>query len=284
MPDPLVETKLLVPRPRARAVVRRRLDELLGRGSSATLTLVSAPAGFGKTTMLGNWLAASAPGGSTAWVSLDERDRDPSSFWTYLLLAVDHAAPEAAAAALGQLQSGQAPIDVVLTVMLNELSVRSDDLTLVLDDYHLAEGPDIQPGMVFLLDHLPPQVHLVISTRADPALPLARLRARGDLVEVRAADLRFTGDEATAYLNDVNTLGLEPAEVATLESRTEGWAAALQLAALSLRGRDDASQFIAGFSGDDRFVVDYLVDEVLDRQPPETRRFKRTPFTADVAS
>ncbi len=131
MPYPLVETKLLVPRPRARAVVRRRLDELLGRGSSATLTLLSAPVGFGETTLLGNWLAASAPRVSTAWVSLDERDRNPSSFWTYVLLAVDGAAPESAAAALGLLQSGQAPIDVVL----NELSVRSDDLTLVLDDY-----------------------------------------------------------------------------------------------------------------------------------------------------
>ena len=178
-------------------------------GSSATLTLVSAPAGFGKTTLLGNWLAAGAPRGSTAWVSLDERDRDPSSFWTYVLLAVDRAAPETATAALGQLQSGQAPIDVVLTALLNELSVLPDDLTLVLDDYHLAEGPDIQPGMVFLLDHLPPQVHVVISTRADPALPLARLRARGELVEVRAADLRFTGDEAAAYLNDINALGLD---------------------------------------------------------------------------
>ncbi len=202
-------------------------------------------------------------------------------FWTYVLLAVDRAAPESATAALGQLQSGHVPIDVVLATLLNELSVRSDDLTVVLDDYHLAEGPDIQPGMVFLIDHLPPQVHVVISTRADPALPLARLRARGELVEVRAADLRFTGDEATAYLNDVNTLGLEPADVATLESRTEGWAAALQLAALSLRGRDDASQFIAGFSGDDRFVVDYLVDEVLDRQPPDVRRFLLDTSTLD---
>ncbi|MPZ97596.1 MAG: helix-turn-helix transcriptional regulator, partial [Propionibacteriales bacterium] len=273
MPDPLVETKLLLPRPRARAVARLRLDERLMRGSHATLTLVSAPAGFGKTTLLGTWLASGGPGGSTAWVSLDERDQDPSSFWTYILLAVDRAAPETATAALTQLQSGQAPIDIVLTALLNELSVRPEDLTLVLDDYHLAEGPDIQPGMTFLLDHLPPQVHVVISTRADPALPLARLRARGELVEVRVADLRFTGDEATAYLNDVSKLGLEPADVAALETRTEGWAAALQLAALSLHGRNDPSEFIAGFAGDDRFVVDYLADEVLDRQPPDVRRF-----------
>jgi LuxR family transcriptional regulator, maltose regulon positive regulatory protein len=281
MPDHLVTTKLLVPRPRARAVARRRLDELLGRGSDATLTLVSAPAGFGKTTMLAAWLVSRDPGRSAAWVSLDERDRDPSSFWIYVLLAVDRAAPGTATAALAQLESGQAPIDVVLTALLNELSVRSEDITLVLDDYHLAEGPDIGPGMVFLLDHLPPQVHVVISTRADPALPLARLRARGELVEVRAADLRFTGDEATTYLNDSNSLGLSPADVATLERRTEGWAAALQLAALSLRGRDDTSQFIAGFAGDDRFVVDYLVDEVLDRQLPDVRQFLLETSTLD---
>ena len=169
----------------------------------------------------------------------------------------------------------------MLTALLNELSVRSEDITVVLDDYHLAEGPDIQPGMVFLLEHLPPQVHVVISTRADPALPLARLRARGELVEVRAADLRFTEDEATTYLNDVNALGLGLADVATLERRTEGWAAALQLVALSLRGRDDASAFIAGFAGDDRFVVDYLVDEVLDRQLPDVRRFLLDTSTLD---
>ena len=281
MPDHLVTTKLLVPRPRARAVARGRLDELLGRGSDATLTLVSAPAGFGKTTMLAAWLAAGGPGRSAAWVSLDERDRDPSSFWTYVLLAVDRAAPDTATAALAQLQSGQAPIEGVLTALLNELSVRSEDITLVLDDYHLAEGPDIQPGMVFLLEHLPPQVHVVISTRADPALPLARLRARGELVEVRVADLRFTENEATTYLNDVNALGLGLADVATLERRTEGWAAALQLVALSLRGRNDAAAFIAGFAGDDRFVVDYLADEVLDRQLPDVRRFLLDTSTLD---
>ena len=208
---------------RARAVARGRLDELLGRGSDATLTLVSAPAGFGKTTLLAAWLAASGPGRSAAWVSLDERDGDPSSFWTYVLLAVDRAAPGTAAAGLAQLQSGQAPIDVVLTALLNELSVQPEDVTLVLDDYHLADGPDVQPGMAFLLDHLPPQVHLVISTRADPALPLARLRARGELVEVRAADLRFTEDEAATYLNDVNRSASVLADVAALEGRTEGW-------------------------------------------------------------
>jgi LuxR family transcriptional regulator, maltose regulon positive regulatory protein len=273
MPEGLVETKLLLPRSRARTVGRPRLADLLARGSDARLLLLSAPAGFGKTTLLATWLAHDGRGRPTAWVSLDERDADASSFWTYVMLAVDRAATGAATGALAELQSSQTSIDAVLTTLLNELSVLPTDLTLVLDDYHLAEGPEVQAGMTFLLDHLPPQVHLVISSRADPALPLPRLRARGELLEIRAADLRFTEEEAAVYLNDLNTLGLEPSDVAALEARTEGWAAALQLAALSLHGREDRSQFIAGFAGNDRFVVDYLADEVLDRLPPDVRRF-----------
>jgi LuxR family maltose regulon positive regulatory protein len=273
MPDSLVETKFLVPRPRATAVERARLDDLVQRGATATLTLVAAPAGFGKTTLLGGWLATARGDQRTAWVSLDERDRDADTFWTYVLHAVDRAAPGSASGALDALQSRRAGIEAVLTQLLNELSVLPGDLSLVLDDYHLAEGPDIQAGVSFLLDHLPPQVHLVISTRVDPALPLGRLRARGDLVEVRADDLRFTESEAAAYLNHACDLGLARSDVAALEARTEGWVAALQLAALSLDGRPDPSKFIAGFAGDDRFVVDYLADEVLDRHPPPERRF-----------
>ena len=178
-----------------------------------------------------------------------------------------------ATASLARLQAGAAPIETVLAGLLNELSVLPDDLTVVLDDYHLADGPAVQPGMVFLAEHLPPQVHLVISTRADPALPMARLRARGQLLEIRAADLRFTADEAGAYLNQVHALDLTAEAVAALESRTEGWAAALQLAALSLRGHADPARFIAEFAGADRFVVDYLAEEVLDRQPDAVRRF-----------
>ncbi|HEX6150680.1 MAG TPA: helix-turn-helix transcriptional regulator, partial [Nocardioides sp.] len=272
-PDGLVETKLLPPRARGQTVPRPRLDELLRRGGDATLLLVSAPAGFGKTTLLGTWLATSGRDRTTAWVSLDERDRDASLFWTYVLLAVDRAAPGSATAALALLQSGQAATESVLTALINELSVRPDDLTLVLDDYHLADGPDLRTGMTFLIDHLPPQVHVVISSRADPGLPLARLRARGELVEIRAAELRFTGDETAIFLNELNALSLEPSELTALEGRTEGWAAALQLAVLSLRDREDGSAFIAGFAGDDRYVVDYLADEVLDRQPADVRRF-----------
>lgn len=271
MADALLETKLLPPRPRRDAVPRPRLAGLLERARVAPVTLVSAPAGFGKTTLLATWLASA--GRPVAWVSLDERDRQPATYWSYVLLALDRAAPGSAAASLTLLRSGQAPVEAVLAGVVNELSVQDGEVTLVLDDHHLADGPDVAAGMAFLVDHLPPQLHLVVSTRADPALPLSRLRARGELVEVRAADLRFDADEATAYLNDLNALGLPPAEIAVLEARTEGWVAALQLAALSLRDRADASGFIDRFAGDDRFVVDYLVDEVLSRQPDDVRRF-----------
>ncbi|HEU5037508.1 MAG TPA: LuxR C-terminal-related transcriptional regulator [Nocardioides sp.] len=271
MADALLETKLLLPRPRRDAVRRPRLAGLLEQAGDAPVTLVSAPAGFGKTTLLATWAATLQR--PVAWVSLDERDRQAASFWSYVLLALDRAVPGSAAAALTLLRSGQAPVESALAGVVNELSVQDGEVTLVLDDHHLADGPEVAAGLTFLVDHLPPQLHLVISTRADPALPLSRLRARGELVEVRAADLRFDADEAAAYLNDLNALGLPPEEVAVLEARTEGWVAALQLAALSLRGRADPSGFIDRFAGDDRFVVDYLVDEVLSRQPEEVRRF-----------
>jgi LuxR family maltose regulon positive regulatory protein len=272
VPEAVIETKLLPPRLRQQTVPRLRLEDLLRRGAERTLTLLSAPAGFGKTTLLGAWLAHRG-GLPIAWVSLDERDTDPSVFWTHLLYAVDRVVPGAATSALARLDSNRPHIDEILSPLVNELSVTAADLSVVLDDYHLADSPSIQPGMLFLLEHLPPQVHLVISTRADPALPLSRLRARGELVEIRAADLRFTGDEAAFYLNEVNGLALDATDVATLESRTEGWAAALQLAALSLEGKENAAGFISGFAGDDRVVVDYLAEEVLDRQPADVRAF-----------
>jgi LuxR family transcriptional regulator, maltose regulon positive regulatory protein len=280
MPGPLVETKLFPPAPRAGIVARPRVEDRLSR--RGRLVLISAPAGFGKTTLLGRWLtgggARATPGGTVddtavAWVSLDEGDRDATSFWTYVVTALDRALPGVGASALPLLAAGQTPTEAVLAVVLNELSVLPGEVTLVLDDYHLADGPGIRPGVSFLLDHLPPQVRLIISTRADPGLPLARLRARGELIEIRAADLRFTLAEAATYLNDVTGLSLTAEDIAALEQRTEGWVAALQLAALSLQGRDDAAGFIAGFAGEDRFVVDYLVEEVLDRQPEPVRRF-----------
>ena len=277
MTDPLVETKLLLPRPRRDLVPRPRLADRLRHGAAAPVTLVAAPAGFGKTTLLTSWFATRPPDAGhdhpVAWVSLDERDCQASSFWAYVLLALDRAVPGVGDAALTLLRSGQAAVETVLAGVVNELSVHSGQVTLVLDDYHLADGVDIAAGMTFLVDHLPPQLRVVIGTRADPALPLSRLRARGELLEVRAADLRFTGEEVATYLNDLNGYDLTPADLSAIESRTEGWVAALQLAALSLRSRDDRSGFIARFAGDDRFVVDYLADEVLGRQPDDVRRF-----------
>lgn len=265
----LVETKLYLPRPRSGFVPRPRLDGLLG-DDHTRLTLVSAPAGFGKTTLVTSWLEGQRA--AVAWVSFDDGDGRPDVFWTYVLTALERAAPGTGAAGLALL-AAQQPYDAVVAAVLNELSVLPTDVVLVLDDYHLAESPELQPTMTMLVERLPPQVRLVISTRADPALPLARLRARGELTEVRAADLRFTVKEARSYLTVATGLDLDSADVSALEARTEGWIASLQLAALSLRGRDDPSRFIEGFAGDDRFVVDYLVDEVLDRQPPEIRDF-----------
>jgi len=271
---PLLETKLHVPRRRRGLVARPRLSERLSRGAESALTLVSAPAGFGKTTLLAEWLAAApADGRSAAWLSLDQRDSDPALFWTYLVTALKTAAHGVGAGALSLLHSSQPSIEAVLATLLNDLHAVSNDVVLVLDDYHVIDARDVHDGMAFLLEHLPPQIHLVIAGRADPALPLARLRARGELVEVRAADLRFTPDEAAAYLNGVMGLVLTASDVAALEGRTEGWIAALQLAALSMQGRDDIAAFIAGFAGDDRYIVDYLVEEVLQRQPEHVRSF-----------
>jgi LuxR family maltose regulon positive regulatory protein len=191
-----------------------------------------------------------------------------------MIAALRTVAPEVGVRALGLLQANRPPpIEAVLTTLLNDIGAVARDIVLVLDDYHVIDVRDVQDGMAFLLDHLPPRLHLVIAGRADPALPLARLRGRGELVEIRAAELRFTPDEAAAYLNEVMGLRLTARDVATLEGRTEGWIVALQLAALSMRGREDVSGFIAGFAGDDRYVVDYLVEEVLHRQSDRVQAF-----------
>ena len=278
MPAPLLETKFYVPRSRRGLVPRPRLSERLDRGAASKLMLVSAPAGFGKTTLLTEWLAAgpAAPAGErlAAWLSLDRGDNDPASFWTYVIAALRTVAPGVGESALALLQAPQPPpIETVLTALLNDLGAIAGDIVLVLDDYHVIDAREVQDGMAFLLDHLPPRLHVVIASRADPALPLARLRARGELVEIRAAELRFTPDEAAAYLNEMMGLQLTARDVAALEGRTEGWIAALQLAALSMQGRDDVAGFIAGFAGDDRYVVDYLVEEVLQRQPDRVQAF-----------
>ncbi len=271
---PLLETKLHVPR-RRRGVVRRpRLNSrLVGRDLPA-LTLVSAPAGFGKTTLLVEWFADSTDNeASTAWLSLDASDNDPAQFCSYLVAAVQMIAPEVGETALSVLRSSPSAVETAVAMLLNDLESIAESVVVVLDDYHVIESAELHDAMAFLLEHLPPHVHLVLATRADPRLPLASLRARGELLEIRAADLRFTPEEAATYFSDVMGLQLTADEVGALEARTEGWIAALQLAALSMQGREDIGGFIASFTGDDRFVVDYLVEEVLERQTEDVRSF-----------
>ena len=238
------------------------------------VTLISAPPGFGKTTLIADWLAACASGDLIpVWVSLDPTDNEAGAFWFAVATAFHRAVPTARET-ISMMEGPQIPpIEMVVTTLANELGSVGSDVVLVLDDFHVIDDSDVQDQVSFLLEHLPPAAHVVITTRADPAFPLARLRTQGQLVEVRAADLRFTREEAAAYLRESAGLDLEASQVAALEERTEGWIAALQLAALSMQGRDDVPDFIRGFTGDDRFVVDYLAEEVLQRQPDDVRRF-----------
>jgi LuxR family transcriptional regulator, maltose regulon positive regulatory protein len=271
---PLLETKLYIPTSRTGLVPRPRLMERLDQGTSGKLTLASAPAGFGKTTLLAAWARRTAGDRSTAWVSLDQSDNDPRLLWSYIIAALRTVDPDVGESALSLLRSAQPPpIEVLLAGLINEISAVPSDLALVLDDYHAIDAEPVHRGIAFLLDHLPPRMHLVIATRADPPLPLARLRARGELTELRAADLRFAPDEAAAFLNQAMGLRLSATEIAALETRTEGWIAGLQLAALSMQGRQDVHEFIRTFAGDDHYIVDYLVEEVLQRQPQHVRSF-----------
>ncbi len=237
--------------------------------------LVSAPAGFGKTTLIAEWLShradADAPVG---WVSLDRSENEPALFWAYVIRALQRVQPGLGAAALAMLQSTrQQPTELALTSLINEISAIDRDTILILDDYHVIEASAVHAGVTFLLDHLPPCMQLVIASRSDPLVPLARLRARGQVTELRAADLRFTADESSAYLNQVMALDLSATDVSTLEVRTEGWIAGLKLAALSLKHRGDVQQFVRAFSGDNRYIADYLIQEVLLAQPEGVRRF-----------
>jgi LuxR family maltose regulon positive regulatory protein len=315
MTTALLKTKLYVPPVRTELVPRPRLIERLNAGLNRRLTLISAPAGFGKTTLLSTWLhhlqdrQAGAPAppppspsapqlprspAQAAWLSLDEDDNDPARFLTYLIAALRTAQSDPSArsgqavgeAALAMLQSPQPPAaEAVLTALINDVAAlpgpsdRSGDTPppsrylLILDDYHLISEPRIHEGIAFLLEHGPHNLHLAISTRADPPLPIFRLRARGQLSELRSTDLRFTADETATFLNAVMSLNLAPEDVEALEARTEGWVVGLQLAALSLQGRADARAFIAAFGGSHHYVLEYLTQEVVRRQTEPVRRF-----------
>jgi LuxR family maltose regulon positive regulatory protein len=263
-----------VPRTRHGLVARPLLHERLTHSLHSRLTLVSGPAGFGKTTLIAQWLLdATETDRAVAWLSLDSSDDDPERFWRYVVTALDAALPGRVSDALEL--SGATPMSTerVVAALVNELAAARVDVWLVLDDYHTLQSRAVHDGVVFLLDHVPARVHVVLSTRADPDLPLARWRVRGELVEVRAADLRFTFEETLSFLNGASGLGLSLSDVEALGQRTEGWVAALQLAALSLEGRDEPSDFIARFAGNDRYIVDYLVDEVLAHQDGDVREF-----------
>jgi LuxR family transcriptional regulator, maltose regulon positive regulatory protein len=271
---PILATKLYIPPPRPGVVPRPRLIKQLNDGltKGSKLTLISASAGFGKTTLVSEWIASC--GRLAAWLSVDEGDGDPVRFLTYLIAALQTIEAGLGEGALSTLQSHQqSQIEMALTNLLNEISAMADPFLLILDDYHTIDSQPVDEALAFLVERLPPQMHLVIATREDPSLPLARLRVRGQLTELRATDLQFTPTEATEFLNRAMGLNLSDGDVAALEARTEGWIAGLQLAALSMQGHHDAASFIKSFTGSHRFVLDYLIEEVLGQQSEKIQAF-----------
>jgi LuxR family transcriptional regulator, maltose regulon positive regulatory protein len=275
MPQALVTTKLRAPRTRPNLVARPRLREVLARGEGRRLTLVSAPAGFGKTTLLGEWLMERSGGERSAvWVSLDGSDNDPARFLSYLVGALQDVEEGIGEGVLASLRSPQPPpTQTVVGALVNDLAGIGREVTVVLDDYHAIDSGHVHEAVTYFLEHLPENVRLVVASRTDPPLPLPRLRARDQVTEIGAADLRFTTKEAAAFLNDVMGLPLSAGDVAALEGVTEGWVAALQLAALSMREREDVSSFVESFSGSNRHVLDFLTEEVLVRQSESVREF-----------
>jgi LuxR family maltose regulon positive regulatory protein len=288
MSKSILATKLYLPRPRSKAIRRphliARLNEGLhpDEGFGRKLTLLSAAAGFGKTTLVSEWIAALTASPSSrgkgesvgaAWLSLDERDNDLTRFLAHLVGALQTVAPQVGQDTQTTLQAVPPPAEAILTTVLNDLSTLAGRIILVLDDYHAIDAQPVDRALAFLLQHLPPQMHLVIATREDPQLPLARLRARGQLTELRAADLRFTTEEAAEFLNQVKGLNLSAEAVAALETRTEGWIAGLHLAAISMQGQKDTAGFIKSFTGSHHFVLDYLLEEVLHQQSESVQSF-----------
>lgn len=278
MPSPLLSTKLYVPRPRSNSITRRRLIELLDRPAGGGLTLISAPAGFGKTTLVSDWLANRQH--RAGWLSLEEGDNDPVRFWRYVVLAlqqVDGAIGSEASSLLeaGAQEPGPLQPEVFVAALVNELAAQALPIYVILDDYHLVSQADIHRGLSFLIDHLPPQVQIIMTCRADPPLPLARWRAGQILLELRAEDLRFTQEETAQFLNQSMGLQLTAGDITALAGKTEGWIVGLQLAALSLHGlqAEQQHQFIEALTGSHRYILDYLVEEVINRQSPYLQSF-----------
>jgi LuxR family maltose regulon positive regulatory protein len=272
--DALLATKLHLPQRQPGFVSRQRLLDRLDDALANGLTLVCAPAGFGKTALLADWIRSSRR--STAWLSLDAADSDPARFWQHAVAALDRARPGIAARVTPLLGPPAPPsFDGLVTALINELATAPTDgeLLLVLDDYHMIDSPTVHASLMFLLDHLPRGLHVVLATRADPPLALARLRVRGILGELRTAELRFTAEEAASLLREAGPSDLPPTAAAALATRTEGWGAGLRLAALSLRGQPDVNRFVATFSGSHRYVLDYLTEEVLEHQTEPVREF-----------
>jgi LuxR family transcriptional regulator, maltose regulon positive regulatory protein len=272
MKVPILSTKLYIPLLRTKVVQRPHLIKRLNEGLEQKLTLISASAGFGKTTLVSEWVTGC--GRPVAWLSLDKGDDDSSRFLTHLVAAIQTVAENIGGGAVSALNSPQpTSTESILTILLNEISALPYKFVLVLDDYQVINAKEIDDALGFLLEHLPPQVHLVIATRENPQFPLGKLRVRGLLTELRATDLRFTPEEAAMFFNQVMGLCLSAEDITLLEARTEGWIAGLQLAALSMQGREDIQAFIPAFAGDNRYIVDYLVEEVLQRQPNHVRSF-----------
>lgn len=269
---PLLKTKLYIPNPKPNAVRRSRLVERLDNGLKDKLTLISTPAGYGKTTLLSEWIASQ--GQPVAWLSLDAGDNDPTRFWSYIIAAIQTFEPAFGITALNSIQSSQPPpIETTISSLINEILDFSSPFTLILDDYHLIEARSIHSTLTFTLDHMPPQMHLILATRSDPPLPISTLRGCGKLNELRTADLRFTQKETEAFMNCIMGLNLSNQEVVILNRRTEGWIVGLQLAALSMRDHLDKHTFILNMAGDNRYIADYLMGEVLQGQSPKVQDF-----------
>ena len=254
-------------------VHRAALLDALSAGRRRKLTLLSAPAGWGKTTLLAQWALGAGEDQRFGWLSLDPSDNDPVWFWMYVVAALQILSPGVGTRAVELLAMGADPVQVVLPTLLNDLDTIASPMVLILDDYHLVVNRAVHEQLAFVISRMPANLHLVLATRSDPMLPLARLRASGELAEMRSDDLRFGAIEAEELLNNVHGLHLADADIQLLHRRTEGWAAGLYLAALSLAGRPDAGAYIRTFAGDNRHIVDYLMAEVLDKQPPKMRSF-----------